>query len=168
MTDDVETTEHRGVRWYHAAVLGVAVLASAAAIGFSTSQSSDRDDATSARRTAQAKLASQRSDTTGAHTDLDTTRTETKATLAEVEKVTTSLHELSDLSAQEVDSLAAAHQLAIDSPDDVDGFNAQVDHATDLLTQMDAKSQEIQQFADEVRNRATAQFAVASSRELGT
>ncbi len=47
-------------------VLGVAVLACAAAVGFSTSQSSDRDDATSARRTAQARLAEQRKNTTGA------------------------------------------------------------------------------------------------------
>ena len=37
------------VRWYHVAVLGVAVLVCAAAVGFSVSQSSDRDDATRAR-----------------------------------------------------------------------------------------------------------------------
>ena len=121
VTDDdtVEITPpKRGtVRWYHVAVLGVAVLVCAAAVGFSVSASSSRDDATKQREAAQTQLRTQRDSTDQARTKLLTERDQTKATLDDIALLTTSLHELSDLSAQEVDTVAAAHQLAVTNPD---------------------------------------------------
>ncbi len=163
--ETVETTpSKRGkVHWYHVAILGVAVLVCAAAVGFSTSESSSRDDATTQREAAQAQLRTQRDDTDAARTGLLTERDDTKATLEDIAQLTTLMHEFSDLSAQEVDTVAAAHQLAVTSPDAVDEYNAQVQRADELLTQMDAKAQAIIAAADALRDETKAQLAVATN-----
>ena len=172
MTENIEHTEitasvsppERGrVRWYHVVVLGVAVLVCAAAVGFFVSQSSERDDATAQRRQARAQLATQRDSTTRARTRLLKERDETKAALDQVGTLTTSLHEFFDLVSQEVDTLTTAHQLAMNSPDAIDEYNAQVQHAKALLLQMQTKAEQIQQQAEALRRDTQAQLAVASS-----
>jgi hypothetical protein len=149
------------VRWYHVLVLGVAVLACAAAVGFSTSQSSDRDEATAARRDAQEAVADQRADTSRAKEQLASERETTKATLADVDTITTSVHELTDLTGQEVDTLASVNQLAITSPDAFDEINAQLARAGLLLEQMHTKALAIEEQAKELERRGDAQFAAA-------
>ena len=110
-------------------VLGVAVLACAAAVGFSTSQSSDRDDATAARRERAGGGGRPARRHAHAAEQLASEREETKATLADIDTITTSVHELTDLTGQEVDTLASINQLAIASPDAVDEINAQLARA---------------------------------------
>jgi hypothetical protein len=110
-------------------VLAVAVLACAAAVGFFTSQTSDRDDATAQRTSAQALLAEQRDDTDAASARLASERADMKAALARIEAVTTSLHEFSDLVSQHVDEVAQAHAVALRLPDSVDEYNAAIDRA---------------------------------------
>jgi hypothetical protein len=154
----------RRVRWYHVVVLGVAVLVCAAAIGFFVSQSSDREDATTARHAAESALAEQRDETSGARHDLVTDKAEIKDALGDVEQLTTSVHELTDLTAQEVDSLVALNQLAVSSPSAADQINAQMHHSADLLTQMEAKAQSVLDQANALRDRADdAQLAAAVS-----
>jgi hypothetical protein len=160
--EPVAPKRHR-VRWYHVVVLGVAVLLCAAAIGFSTNQASDRDDESALRTDARAQLVDQRRATLRATTHLATERTEMKATLTEVEPLTTSLHEYSDLVAQHVDAVAAAHSIAMRLPDSVDEWNEAVDRANGLLTQMQAKAETILQQIDALRDRAQGQFAAAVS-----
>jgi len=153
------------VRWYHVVVLGAAVLVFAAALGFSFSQSSERDDATAHRRHAQEQLATQRDATAHARTHLATDRKQTRATLDLIGPLTTSMHEYSDLSSQEIDSIAKAHQIAIDTPDAVDEYNAEVDRGNALLSLVEAKGQEILQQVEALRTQAQAQLAaVISSR----
>ena len=151
------------VRWYHVAVLGVAVLVFAAALGFSFSQSSERDDATTQRQHARGQLATQRDATEHARSELTTEQHKTKATLDQIAPLTTSIHEYADLSAQEIDSVAAAHQIAIDTPDAVDEYNAEVDRGNALLSLVEAKGQAIAQQVEALRAEAQAQLAVASS-----
>jgi hypothetical protein len=157
------TSPRRRVRWYHVVVLGVAVLACAAAIGFFTSQTSARDDATANRKAAQSALADQRGDTKRARARLASERADTKATLADIDTVTTSMHELTDLTGQEVDTLATVNQLAITSPEAVDEINAQLARAGLLLEQMQAKALEVIDQAEQLEQRTDAQFAVATS-----
>ena len=164
--DRVETgtAGKRGkLRWYHVAVLGVAVFVCAVAVGFSVSESSSRDEATEQREAAQTRLRAQRDDTDDARVELLTERDETKATLEDIAVLTTSIHELSDLAAQEADTVAAAHQLAVTSPDAVDEYNAQVQRASDLLTQMEAKVLAIAAQADALRDETEAQLASATN-----
>ena len=151
------------LRWYHVAVLGVAVMVCAVAVGFSVSESSSRDEATEQREAAQAQLRAQRDSTDEARTKLLTERDETKATLEDIAVLTTSIHEFSDLAAQEVDTVAAAHQLAVTNPDAVDEYNAQVQRAAELLTQMEAKVEAIVAQADALRDETEAQLAAAIS-----
>ena len=155
------TSQRRGVRWYHVVVLGITVLVCAAAVGFFVNQTSERDDATSKREDAQAQLAAQRSDTGLARTNLTTERSDTKTALDDVAAITTSLHEFSDLVAQHVDAVAAAHAVALRLPASVDEFNAAVTHANDTLEQVRAKAQAIQQQVDSIRGKVDAQLAVA-------
>ena len=163
--DTAETvpTKRGKVRWYHVAVLGVAVLACAATVGFSTSESSSRDDATAVREQAQRRLAVQRDDTDDARTDLATTRVETKASLEQVAQLTTLLHEFSDLASQEVDTVAAAHQLSVSNPDAVDEYNEQIRRSIELVDQMQTKAEAIIAAAEALQDRADAQLAVATS-----
>ena len=155
------STSKRRVRWYHVVVLGVAVLVFAAALGFSFSQSSERDDATAQRKDARAQLATQRDATDHARTSLTTEQHETKAVLDQIGPLTTAIHEYSDLSAQEIDSIAKAHQIAVDTPDAVDEYNAEVDRGNALLSLVEAKGQEIRQQVEALRSEAQAQLAVA-------
>ena len=74
-------TKRGRVRWYHVAVLGLAVLLCAAAVGFSVMQSSERDDATHDRHVAQAELTDQRATTARAATRLATERREVQMLL---------------------------------------------------------------------------------------
>jgi hypothetical protein len=156
-------TKRRPVRWFHIAILGMAVLVAAAAVGFFTSQSSDRDDATAKREDAQSALAAQRDSTDHAKTTLASERTAMQATTADVQTITTSLHEFSDLVAQHVDAAANAHAIALRLPDSVDEFNAAVDHANAVLIQVEAKAEAIQQQIDALRDETKGQFAAATS-----
>ncbi len=88
-------------------------------------------------------------------------REETKATLADIDTITTSVHELTDLTGQEVDTLASINQLAITSPDAVDEINAQLARAGLLLEQMHTKALAILAQAEELERRTDAQFAAA-------
>ena len=152
---------HRRVRWYHIVVLGMAVLTCAATVGFFTSQSSERDDASAHHRATEAAVTEQRGDTARAEHRLSTDRAQTKATLAEIDEVTTSVHELTDLTRQEVDTLAAFNQLAITSPDATDEINAQLARAGDLFEQMRAKALAIHEQAEQLERRTHEQFAAA-------
>jgi chromosome segregation ATPase len=149
------------VRWYHIIVLGVAVLVFAAALGFSFSQSSERDDEAARGQDAQEQLATQRDATTHARTELATARQKTKATLDLIGPLTTTIHEYTDLAAQEIDSVAAAHQIAIDTPDEVDNYNAEVDRGNALLSLIEAKRTQLEQQVEALRAQAQAQLAVA-------
>lgn len=162
-TEVVAPPTRRHVRWYHVVVLGIAVLACAAAVGFFVTQTSDRDDAIHERHRADASLQAQKIVTGQARDRLASTRNEAKTSLAAVEQLTTSFHELSDLSAQEIASVNASHELAVNNPDAVDEYNAEVDHGNALLTQIEAKSADIERQADELRNRVDAQLAAAVS-----
>jgi hypothetical protein len=154
-----EIDRRRGVRWYHVAVLGIAVLVAAAGIEFFVSQSGERDDATGAHTAAQRELVSQRAATTRAKNRLATERDQAKATLADVQQLTSALHEFTDLAAQEIDSVNTAHQLAVSNTDAIDEYNAAVDQGNALLTLIEAKGQEIQTLADTLRKDTQAQTA---------
>jgi len=164
--DTLETVPARSrkrVRWYHVAVLGVAVLACAAAVGFASSQSSDRDDATSQRRAMQHQLARQRDTTASARDDLARERKDTKTVLTTAEQINNSLRELNDLSAQDIAALNQLHQIAVNSPDAVDDFNAQYDRADALGIQVYAKATSIQDQIDNLRQSTDAQFAATTA-----
>ena len=154
-----EVPTKKKVRWYHVMTLGVAVLVCAAAVGFSVSQSSDHDDATKAREAAQTALVSQRADTKHARERLAGDRAEAKDALDKLAQVTTKLHELTDLAAQEIDAVNAAHRIGTTTPDDVDAYNEQIRRANALLPVMEAKAEEIQTLADQFRQDAEAQLA---------
>ena len=156
-------TKRGRVRWYHVAVLGLAVLLCAAAVGFSVMQSSERDDATHDRHVAQAELTDQRATTARAATRLATERRVSKAALADVAQLTTSLHQFTDLMAQEVGEVHAAYSLAVSNPDAVAEYNAHIDRANNLVDQLRAKGDEIQRQADALRNDSKAQTASISS-----
>jgi hypothetical protein len=162
-TGNAPVTARKRVRWYHVAVLGVAVLACAGAVGFTSSQSSDRDDATADRRAAQSQLASQRGETRRARDVLVSERDDTRDVLASAEQITGSLRELNDLSAQEIAALTQLHQIAVNSPDDIDGFNAQYDRAYELGIQVYAKATSIEDQIDNLRQSTDAQFAAITS-----
>ena len=155
--------KRKRVRWYHVVVLGVAVLVCATAVGFFTNQSSERDDATAQRTSAQARLADQRDDTDAASATLESERTDMKRALAKVEAVTTSLHEYSDLVSQHVDEVAQSHAIALRLPDSVDEFNAAVDRANGSIAQMQAKADAILQQIESFRDETEAQYTVATS-----
>jgi hypothetical protein len=159
----VEPAPRRRVRWYHVAVLGVAVLACAAAVGFFVSQTTDLDVEIHERKRADASLQAQQIATGQARDRLTHTREEATTSLAALEQLTTSFHELTDLSAQEIASVNASHQLAVNNPDAVDEYNAEVDHGNALLTQIEAKAADVQRQADELRSRVDAQLAAAVS-----
>ncbi len=158
-TVPIEPKPRKRVRWYHVVTLGLAVLVCAAAIGFSVSQSSDRDDATSTHEAARAALVEQRAGAKHAREQLTRERDETKVTLGMVEQVTSKLHELTDLANAEMDAVNAAHQIAVTNADDVDGYNAQVDRGNALLPVMQAKSDEIIRMVEDFRRSAEAQTA---------
>ena len=147
------------MRWYHVVTLGVAVLVCAAAVGFSVSQSSDRDDATSTRETAQRALAAQRAGTQHARDRLAGDRADTKAALEQVATLTTTFHELTDLSNQEIDAMNAAHQIGVADLADIDGYNAQIDRGNALIPLMEAKEEEIGRIVDDLRRDVEAQTA---------
>jgi hypothetical protein len=159
------TPKKRRVRWFHIVVLGIAVLACAAGVGFFVNQSSEHDDATAQREHAQAQLASQRRATDVARTDLAKDRADTKAALTDVAAVTTSLHEFSDLLAQHVDAVAQARSIAAGLPGSVDDFNAAVDRANALLTQIQQKSDAIDQQVKSIRDKFDAQLAASTSQQ---
>jgi hypothetical protein len=158
--DGDATVTRRGVRWYHVVVLGVAVLVCAAGVGFFVSQSSDRDDATNARKAAQAALTTQRASTNQSRTDLATDRSQAKTALATVAPLTTALHELSDLSNQEIDVVNQIHQTLVSNPYAVDQYNALADQGNALITQLSAKGQEVETLAEQLRQ--DSQFHTAA------
>jgi hypothetical protein len=151
----------RPVRWYHVAVLALAVLVCSAAVGFAVTQSSDRDDATAARTKARTVLATQRRATASSAADLAATHDDTKAALDGVGPVTTSLHELTDLVVSEVDTLANSYQAALAA--DVNQYNSFVGQGNDLLHQIQAKRELLEQQIDVLRQETEAQFAAATS-----
>jgi hypothetical protein len=158
-TQEPESSSRTRVRWYHVLTLGLAVLVCAAAVGFAVSQSSDRDDATSARESAQAALTEQRESTARARELLAGERKETKATLAQIDEMTAALHEINDLAAQELDAVNAAYQSGVTNPDDVDAYNAQVARSNALLDVMQAKGEEVVRLEQQLRHDAEAQTA---------
>ena len=154
-------TKRGRVRWYHVVVLGIAVLVCAAAVGFFVSQSSDKDDATTERKAADAALADQRGDTQRARDQLADDKEGAETALAKVEQLTTAFRELTDLSAQEIASIHAAHELAVNNPDAVDEYNAEVARGNALIDQAEAKAAEIQRQADALRDEVQAQTVAA-------
>ena len=158
MLSQAPTATRKRVRWYHVVTLGVAVLVCAAAVGFSVSQSSDRDDVTSTRRR-PSTLAAQHAGTQHARDRLAGHRADTKAALEQVATLTTTFHELTDLSNQEIDAMNAAHQIGVADLADIDGYNAQIDRGNALIPLMEAKEEEIGRFVDDLRRDVEAQTA---------
>jgi len=83
-----ERAAHHSVRWYHVAILAVAVLVCAAGVGFASTQSSDRADATTERDRARVAVVAQLHRTAASATELDETRADTKTALEAVAPVT--------------------------------------------------------------------------------
>jgi hypothetical protein len=144
------------VRLWHVIVLAVGIMLLAGAIGFMTSASTDRDDATAAHRHGTRALEHEKVELHKAEIKLDDQRTQAKNLLNPAEFVLTTSQGLLDLSRQQAAEARTIQSLGADEGASADDYNASIRRNNDLVDQYNAKIIELRQLLDDLRGAVEA------------
>jgi hypothetical protein len=138
-TNPVEQPARARVRWWHVLVLVAGVMVLAGALVFTSSASSDRDQAAAIHRRRAHALADAKLEARRAQTQLDNAHTDAHSVLPPMDEYVTSAQEVMTIADQDATEAGTTQHLGADARSSVGDYNASLSRSHALGDQYNAK-----------------------------